>query len=74
MCTCVNFAGVNFRSDVCRCQHVEVNDVDVNADRKDRPYHHGDLRNALVQAAADLAEAGGPEAVTLRAAARVRSV
>ncbi len=35
-----------------------------------RPYHHGDLRNALVQAAADLAESGGPEAVTIRAAAR----
>lgn len=35
-----------------------------------RPYHHGDLRNALVQAAADLAETGGPEAVTIRAAAR----
>jgi len=33
-------------------------------------YHHGDLRNALVRAAADLAEAGGPEAVTIRAAAR----
>jgi AcrR family transcriptional regulator len=35
-----------------------------------RPYHHGDLRNALVRAAADLAESGGPEAVTIRAAAR----
>ncbi|QLQ11759.1 MAG: TetR/AcrR family transcriptional regulator [Nocardioidaceae bacterium] len=46
----------------------------MNADRKDRPYHHGDLRNALVQAAADLAEAGGPEAVTLRAAARAVGV
>ncbi|MEV0029151.1 TetR/AcrR family transcriptional regulator [Nocardia sp. NPDC050793] len=34
------------------------------------PYHHGDLRNALVRAAAELAETGGPEAVTVRAAAR----
>ncbi|WP_433197178.1 TetR/AcrR family transcriptional regulator [Nocardia sp. CA-107356] len=34
------------------------------------PYHHGDLRNALVNAAAELAETGGPEAVTVRAAAR----
>lgn len=34
------------------------------------PYHHGDLRNALVHAAAELAETGGPEAVTVRAAAR----
>lgn len=33
-------------------------------------YHHGDLRNALVRAAAELAEKGGPEAVTVRAAAR----
>jgi AcrR family transcriptional regulator len=32
-------------------------------------YHHGDLRNALVQAGAELAEAGGPPAVTIRAAA-----
>jgi AcrR family transcriptional regulator len=34
------------------------------------PYHHGDLRNALVQQAAELARTGGPEAVGLRAAAR----
>lgn len=33
-------------------------------------YHHGDLRNALVRAATELASAGGPEAVVLRAAAR----
>ena len=33
-------------------------------------YHHGDLRNALVRAAAGLAERGGPDAVTIRAAAR----
>ncbi|MEU6851124.1 TetR/AcrR family transcriptional regulator [Actinacidiphila alni] len=37
--------------------------------RKDG-YHHGDLRNALVGAAIDLATAGGPEAVVLREAAR----
>lgn len=37
-------------------------------------YHHGDLRNALVRAAADLAEGGGPEAVTIRAAARAAGV
>ncbi|AKU15848.1 TetR/AcrR family transcriptional regulator [Luteipulveratus mongoliensis] len=34
------------------------------------PYHHGDLRNALIDAAAQLAAGGGPEAVTVRAAAR----
>lgn len=33
-------------------------------------YHHGDLRNALIAAAARLAEKGGPDAVTIRAAAR----
>ncbi|PJE99776.1 TetR/AcrR family transcriptional regulator [Streptomyces carminius] len=33
-------------------------------------YHHGDLRNALIEAATELARAGGPEAVVLRAAAR----
>lgn len=33
-------------------------------------YHHGDLRNALLQAGAELAESGGPDAVTIRAAAR----
>jgi AcrR family transcriptional regulator len=38
------------------------------------PYHHGDLRNALIAAAAQLAEQGGPPAVTIRAAARVVGV
>lgn len=33
-------------------------------------YHHGDLRNALVRAAAELAATGGPHAVTIRGAAR----
>jgi AcrR family transcriptional regulator len=37
-------------------------------------YHHGDLRNALVRAAADLAERDGPDAVTIRAAARAAGV
>jgi AcrR family transcriptional regulator len=32
-------------------------------------YHHGDLRNALIEAGAELAESGGPAAVTIRAAA-----
>jgi len=34
------------------------------------PYHHGDLRNALVTQATDLARTGGPDAVVLREAAR----
>ena len=33
-------------------------------------YHHGDLRNAMVQAAVELARTGGPEAVVLREVAR----
>lgn len=41
-----------------------------SSDEGARPYHHGDLRNALVDAAATLAEEGGPDAVTIRAAAR----
>jgi AcrR family transcriptional regulator len=33
-------------------------------------YHHGDLANALTEAATELARRGGPEAVVLREAAR----
>jgi len=33
-------------------------------------YHHGDLRNALVDAAAEIAAEGDPDALTLRAVAR----
>ncbi len=44
-------------------------DVTTSATRRDS-YHHGDLRNALIEAATGLAEEGGPEAVTIRAAAR----
>jgi AcrR family transcriptional regulator len=39
-----------------------------------RPYHHGDLRQALLDAAAELLRTGGPEALTLRAAARAAGV
>lgn len=41
---------------------------------KPAPYHHGDLRNALIRASADLAGQGGPQAVTIRAAARAVGV
>jgi AcrR family transcriptional regulator len=34
------------------------------------PYHHGDLRNALIEAAVALAREGGPGAIVLREAAR----
>jgi AcrR family transcriptional regulator len=36
----------------------------------DHPYHHGDLRNALIHAAVELAREGGPAAIVLREAAR----
>jgi AcrR family transcriptional regulator len=39
-----------------------------------RAYHHGDLRNALIDAAAELAAQGGPASVTIRAAARLVGV
>lgn len=37
-------------------------------------YHHGDLANALIAAALELARAGGPDAVVLREAARKTGV
>lgn len=39
-----------------------------------RPYHHGDLRRALVDAARRLLEAEGPSALSLRAVAREAGV
>src|SRR5258705_10098767 len=35
-----------------------------------RPYHHGDLRRVLIDAAVDLVGEGGPDAVSVREAAR----
>jgi AcrR family transcriptional regulator len=35
-----------------------------------KPYHHGDLKRVLIEAALELAEQGGPEAVSVREAAR----
>lgn len=50
-----------------------MNDVKIvcvtKATRTDS-YHHGDLSNALADAATELARAGGPDAVVLREAAR----
>lgn len=40
------------------------------ADAIPRPYHHGDLRSALVRAGVELAREGGLNALTLRAATR----
>jgi AcrR family transcriptional regulator len=40
------------------------------ARKPDNTYHHGDLRDALVQAALRDAELGGPEAISLKALAK----
>jgi AcrR family transcriptional regulator len=42
--------------------------------RRRRTYHHGDLRQALLEAGIALARVGGPEAVVLREATRRASV
>ena len=39
-----------------------------------RPYHHGDLRNALITAAVPLLEARGPAALSLREVAKAAGV
>jgi AcrR family transcriptional regulator len=44
------------------------------ATRRERSYHHGDLRRALIDAALDLLRAEGAEALTLRAVARAAGV
>jgi AcrR family transcriptional regulator len=46
-----------------------MNGMSSSTTSRDR-YHHGDLANALANAALDLARTGGPQAVVLRAAAR----
>jgi AcrR family transcriptional regulator len=51
-----------------------VNNVNIHlemtAPAQARPYHHGDLRRALVDAATELAARDGPDGVVLREAAR----
>lgn len=42
--------------------------------RRGAPYHHGNLREALLQAALSLAETVGPGGLTLRATARLAGV
>lgn len=45
-----------------------------DASGEERGYHHGNLRDALVEAGVDLARTGGPNAVLLRAASRQAGV
>jgi AcrR family transcriptional regulator len=66
----VNLAGVNLP---WMCTGVNIGVMGASGSAK-RGYHHGDLRNALVEAAANLAEQSGPQAVTVRAAARAAGV
>jgi AcrR family transcriptional regulator len=39
-----------------------------------KPFHHGDLRHALIEATAELIERNGPASVSLREAARIAGV
>ena len=39
-----------------------------------RPYHHGNLRETLIDAGTELARTGGPTAVVLRAVSREANV
>ena len=55
---------VHFTGGSEQCQHLPVTTVERP------PYHHGDLRNALLEEATDLARTGGPDAVVLRESAR----
>lgn len=43
-------------------------------DRRRKPYHHGDLRNAILDAVAAQVSAVGPDGVSLRAAAKTAGV
>ncbi|MGJ4931810.1 TetR/AcrR family transcriptional regulator [Bradyrhizobium sp. HKCCYLS2038] len=45
-----------------------------NAGSERRPYHHGDLKRALISVATDLLEQDGAEALSFRAVARVAGV
>jgi AcrR family transcriptional regulator len=46
----------------------------MQASVSDRPYHHGNLREALVDAGVKLARGDGPEAVVLRSVSRAAGV
>ena len=50
-----------------QCQHGIVATPELT---RHLPYHHGNLRNALVEAAVELARVGGPSAIVLREVAR----
>src|ERR1044072_62636 len=70
MCTTVNFMTVNLPSMLAG---VNIGLMEISGSPK-RAYHHGDLRNALITAAAELAAQGGPGSVSIRAAGRLGGV
>jgi AcrR family transcriptional regulator len=45
-----------------------------NAEEREAPYHHGDLRDALIEAAQEILEANGLAALSLRGVARCAGV
>ncbi len=51
-----------------------VSIVHINGTVVNMAYHHGDLRNALLDAATTLLDDAGPTGLTLRAAARAAGV
>jgi AcrR family transcriptional regulator len=57
----------NFGVSSSQCQHGFVTTPNL---AKREPYHHGSLREALIEAAIVLAREGGPDAVVLREVAR----
>jgi len=52
---------------------LDVDTVNMQS-RASRPYHHGNLRETLVEAGVQLARSGGPDAVVLRAVSRQAGV
>lgn len=73
MCTAVNLSPVNLPSMLAGV-NIGLMESSGSTGRRKRPYHHGDLRNALISAAAELAAQGGPGSVSIRAAARLVGV
>jgi AcrR family transcriptional regulator len=50
--------------------YVNTSSAPLTTPPRAHPYHHGDLRHALIEAAVELAHEGGPDAIVLREVAR----
>jgi hypothetical protein len=55
------------------CDSEAMSTDDADSDPR-KPYHHGSLRSALIEASIALAREGGPDRVILREAARAAGV